>query len=56
MKGISPAIKGIVLMFALFVAIQGNAQIQQSSRSISLLIDASGSMQGLKMDSVKSAA
>lgn len=56
MKGISPAIKGIVLMFALFVAIQGNAQMQQSSRSILLLIDASGSMQGLKMDSVKSAA
>ncbi|HEX2935568.1 MAG TPA: vWA domain-containing protein [Bacteroidales bacterium] len=56
MKINSPILRSIILLSALFLVLPGKAQTNQTSRSILLLIDASGSMQGLKMDSVKSAA
>jgi uncharacterized protein YegL len=56
MKISSSAIRCIVFVFALCVSFSVKSQTNQSSRSILLLIDSSGSMMGLKMDSVKSAA
>lgn len=56
MKINSPILRSIIFLSALFLVLPGKAQTNQTSRSILLLIDASGSMQGLKMDSVKSAA